>query len=51
MILSSTKIGISAEDENQVGGIPVRTATGFALGAALSGAIWAAAALLAWYII
>jgi hypothetical protein len=51
MILSPSKTRIRAEDGNQVDGPPVRTATGFVLGTALSGAIWVAAALFAWYIV
>lgn len=51
MILSPLKTVMSQEDDNQADGTPGRTATGFVLGTALSGAIWVAAALLAWYIV
>lgn len=51
MILSPLKTVMSPEDDNQADGTPGRTATGFVLGTALSGAIWVAAALLAWYIV
>jgi hypothetical protein len=51
MILSPTATAMSEEDEHCRDGAPLRTATGFVLGIALSGAFWvAAAAFVAWYV-
>jgi hypothetical protein len=50
MILSPIKTATS-EEEDYVDGAPLRTATGFVLGTAISGAFWVAAAFLAWYIV
>jgi len=51
MILSPASAAMSEEHQHHISVGPLRTATGFVLGIALSGAFWVAAGFVAWYVV